>query len=92
MKHVSISIANQIFLITFKMPKLKCGSSSFTTSGSRKRKKLRIPERMQQDSESDENYIRQETSGLRNTEAYQIACLDPLRRQQEQIRNTPVHR
>ena len=55
-KHVRISIANQIILI---MPKIKRASSSFTVSRAKKRKKLRIPERLQQDSDSDENDARQ---------------------------------
>ena len=43
------------------MPKLKRASSSLTASRAKKRKKLRIPERLQQDSDSDENDLRQET-------------------------------
>ena len=80
------------------MPKLKCASSSLTASRAKKRKK-EIPERLQQDSDSDENDIRQETDDvrqemrrLRNTEARRIARLDPLRRQQEQARNTEARR
>ena len=78
------------------MPKLKRASSSLTASRAKKRKK-EIPERLQQDSDSDENDVRQETDEidvrremrcLRNTEARRIARLDPLRRQQEQARNT----
>ena len=64
-KHVSISIANQIILITFKMPKLKRASSSLTASRVKKRKK-EIPERLQQDSDSDENDVRQETDDVRH--------------------------
>ena len=58
------------------MPKLKRASSSLTASRAKKRKKLRIPERLQQDSdendvrqETDENNVRQEMRRLRNTEA-----------------------
>ena len=36
----------------------------------------------------DENDVRQEMRHLRNTEARRIARLDPLRKQQEQARNT----
>ena len=54
-KHVSISIANQIIL------KLKCASSSLNASRAKKQKKLRIPKRLQQDSNSGENDVRQET-------------------------------
>ena len=97
---MSISIANQIILITFKMPKLKHASSSLTTSRAKKQKK-EIPKRLQQDSDSDENDVRQETDEnnarqemrrLQNTEARQIACLDLLQRQQEQARNTEARR
>ena len=82
------------------MPKLKRASSSLTASRAKKRKK-EIPERLQQDSDSDENDVRQETDEndvrqemrrLRNTEARRIARLDPLRRQQEQARNTEARR
>ena len=93
-KHMSISIANQIILITFKMPKLKHASSSLTTSRAKKWKKD-IPKRLQQDSDSDENDVRQETDDVRqemrrlqNKEARRTAHLDPLRTQQEQARNT----
>ena len=59
------------------MPKLKRASSSLTASRAKKRKKIRISERLQQDSDSDENDVRQETyendvkqdmRRLRNTE------------------------
>ena len=97
-KHVNISIANQIIFITFKIPKLKRASSSLIASRAKKRKK-EIPESLQQDSDSDENDVRQETDDvrqemrrLRNTEARRIARLDPLQRQQEQARNTEACR
>ena len=67
------------------MPKLKRASSSLTASRAKKRKKLRIPERLQQDSdendvrqETDENNVRQEMRRLRNTEARRIVHLDSL--------------
>ena len=80
------------------MPKLKCASSSLIASRAKKQKK-ETPERLQQDSDSDENDVRQETDDvrlemrrLRNTEARRIARLDPLQRQQEQARNTEARR
>ena len=80
------------------MPKLKRASSSLTASRAKKRKK-EIPERLQQNSDSDENDVRQETDdvgqemrSLQNTEASRIARRDPLRRQQEQARNTELRR
>ena len=74
------------------MPKLKRASSSLAASRLKKRRKLTITERPQQDSDSDEHDVRQQTRRLRNTEARRIARLDPKRRQQEQTRDTAARR
>ena len=50
------------------MPKLKRASSSLAASRLKKRRRLMITERPQQDSDSDEHDVRQQTRRLRNTE------------------------
>ena len=68
------------------MPKLKRVSSLLAASRAKKQKRLRVAE---QDSDGRD---REESRRERNTEARRIARLDPLRRQQEQVRNTAVRR
>ena len=73
------------------MPKFKRASSSLTTSRAKKKR-----ERLQQDSDSISDG--RDRRGLderrreRNTEARRIARLDPLRRQEEQTRDTAPRR
>ena len=78
------------------MPKLKRASSSLAASQAKKQKRLRVAERFQQDSDdiSDgrDRRGREERKRERNTEARQIARLNPLRRQQEQTRYTAARR
>ena len=78
------------------MPKLKRASSSLAASRAKKQKRLRVAERLQQDSDDISNGRnrrgREERRRERNTEARRISRLDPLRRQQEQTRDTAARR
>ena len=74
--------AYQIIRFISKMPKLKRASSSLAASQAKKQKRLRVAERFQQDSDdiSDgrDRRGREERKRERNTEARQIARLNPL--------------
>ena len=81
------------------MPKLKRASSSLTASRAKKQKKLRIPERLQQDSDLDkarhdlrqetgENDVRQETD---ENDVQQETDENDVRQEMRHLRNTKAH-
>ena len=71
------------------MPKLKRASSSLTASRAKKRKKLRTPKRLQQDSDYDENDVRQETD---KNDVRQETVENDVRQKMRRLRNTEACR